>query len=44
VARDHDPLQRREVPVYVRPEQFQLVLQPFELTVNIDLPLGPDPL
>jgi hypothetical protein len=44
VAGDHHPLQWRKVPINVRPERLQLALQPFELPIDIDLPLGPDPL
>jgi hypothetical protein len=44
VAGDHDPLQRRKLLVDVCPERLQLALQPFELTVNVDLPLRPDAL
>ena len=44
VAGHHDPLERRQVSVDVRPERLQLALQPFELPINIDLPLRPDTL
>ena len=44
VAGNHDPLERRKVSVDVGPKRLQLALQTFELTVDIDLPLGPDAL
>jgi hypothetical protein len=40
----HHPLDRREIPVDLRPERLELALQPGELPLDVDLPLGPDPL
>ena len=44
VAGDHDPLDRREVPVDLGPQRFELALQALELAVDVDLAFGPDPL
>ena len=44
VAGHHDPLERREISVDVRPERLELALEPLELALDVDLPLRPDTL
>jgi hypothetical protein len=44
MARDHDSLKRRQVAVDIGPERIKLGLQTGQLTVDVDLPLSPDPL
>src|SRR5436189_3737820 len=41
---DHDSLQRRQVTVDIRPQGFELPGQAFQLALDVDLPLAPDPL
>ena len=38
------PLDRREIPVDLRPERLELALQPSQLPLDVDLALGADPL
>ena len=44
VTGDHDALNGREIAVDLRSERLELGLQPVELTLDVDLPLRPDPL
>jgi len=44
VAGDHDPLDRCQVSIDVRPQRFELALKSFELALDVDLSLGADPL
>ena len=44
MAGDHDPLDRREIPVDLGPERFELALEALELAVDVDLPFAADPL
>ncbi len=44
MAGDHHALDRRQVAVDLLAQRVELALQALELSVDVDLPFGPDPL